>query len=176
MRGTSCPWTLAYPSWSISFHIFWTNRFKMPLIFGGGTLRTSLCSVDVHVPFQSFQSSPKKLQLRIFHLIWLLKFLCPHFTEKRLLVQRFQLLLSNTLYYETSEYCLNAVFSVSSSTRSLLKTISDRVFVRFRYCVINDRFWVVRCFRCSGLGHKAAKCTAAVACGVCVGPHYIQSC
>lgn len=71
---------------------------------------------------------------------------------------------------------IHAVLAVSPSVRSTIKRLGDRLFLGLRVCDVFDRFWVARCSKCAGLGHKAATCDRSVCCGHCSGPHLSSAC
>ncbi len=51
-------------------------------------------------------------------------------------------------------------------------------FLDLSSCPVYDRLWVVRCQRCTGLGHKPDHCSANnhVWCGHCLGAHTSNGC
>ena len=71
----------------------------------------------------------------------------------------------------------HAVLSISPSVRSIMKQHGDRVYIGLQSCQIYDRFWVARCRRLAGLGHKADRCSATKeCCGHCAGDHPSDKC
>ncbi len=82
----------------------------------------------------------------------------------------------DVLFINQSRYKITcAVLALSPSVRSLFLQLGDRVFVELRSCPVYDRFWVARCGRCSGIGHKTNSCDRSTSCSHCAGSHKLLS-
>ena len=71
-----------------------------------------------------------------------------------------------------------AVFKVSASLRSLLKTKHDKLLVGIRSVVVYERFFVKRCFGCQKYGHIHSHCPTpdTKVCATCAGNHETKNC
>lgn len=69
----------------------------------------------------------------------------------------------------------NIVIEISPQLRRLLLS-RGYVFVGWKKCVVVDHLRVIRCFKCSNLGHIEKDCKSNIICPNCSGDHVLESC
>ncbi|CAH1114630.1 unnamed protein product [Psylliodes chrysocephalus] len=78
------------------------------------------------------------------------------------------------LRYSQKTYC-DIVLEVSPLLRNHLLQKSF-VHIGWKGCPVNDYFRVVRCYKCSGLGHEEKNCEGKRICPICADEHSIKDC
>ena len=70
-----------------------------------------------------------------------------------------------------------AVITVSPSIRKEIENNDNRIYLHLSRCKVYDHYWVRRCGRCMGYGHKTVNCHATEpVCGHCAQTHLSNSC
>lgn len=70
-----------------------------------------------------------------------------------------------------------AVIIVSPNIRKQINKNDNRIYLHFSRCRVYDHYWVRRCGKCMGYGHKTNACRAENAvCGHCAQNHLSNSC
>lgn len=52
----------------------------------------------------------------------------------------------------------------------------EKLYIGYTRCNFNDYIPVIRCFKCSGIGHVASDCNGELSCSICSESHEFQHC
>nr|CAI5820610.1 unnamed protein product [Callosobruchus analis] len=67
------------------------------------------------------------------------------------------------------------VLEVSAALRKKL-VCQGYIYVGFCKCSVTDHLGLLRCYKCSGLGHTEKNCKSSIVCPICSGEHRLKDC
>nr|CAI5833280.1 unnamed protein product [Callosobruchus analis] len=70
---------------------------------------------------------------------------------------------------------IDIVLEVSPSLRSFF-IAQGFMYVGYNKCYLADHIRIIRCHKCSGIGHSEKNCTGSIVCPLCSGGHRMKEC